>query len=136
MGQCSFNQEMMNRGSVKAKGKGWDNVLLTGRWSKGAGVTRMSRLSLHLSCLTGRKELVLSSLNGSKGPRRGRTIFPAITLQVPALWPTGAEERSGSDPRAGTFWPEPVLRTRAFHSRTDWSDRTDRTNGKRPSKHY
>ena len=32
---------------------------------------------------------------------------------------------------AGPFWPEPVLRTRALYLRTDWSDRTDRTSGKR-----
>ena len=57
-------------------------------------------------------------------------IFPATTLQIPALWPTGAGELSGSDSRVGTFWPEPVLRTRAFHLRTDWSDRT---NEKRPT---
>ena len=31
MGQCPFNREMVNRGSVKAKEKGWDNVLLTRR---------------------------------------------------------------------------------------------------------
>ena len=35
----------------------------------------------------------------------------------------GVGELSGSDPRAGPFWPEPVLRTRAFRLRTDWSDR-------------
>ena len=58
-------------------------------------------------------------------------IFPATTLQIPALWPTGSRELNGSDPRAGPIWPEPVLRTRAFHLRTDWSDRPDRTNGKR-----
>ena len=52
-------------------------------------------------------------------------IFPAITLQILALWPTAAGELSGSDPWAGPFWTEPVLRTRAFHLRTDWSDRTE-----------
>ena len=66
-----------------------------------------------------------------KGSIKARVyIFPATTSQVPALWPTEAGELSGSDPRAGTFWPEPVLRTRAFHLRSNWSDRTDRTNGK------
>ena len=49
-------------------------------------------------------------------------IFPTTTLQIPALWPTGAEELSGSDPWAGPLWPEPVLRTRAaFLLRTDRS---------------
>ena len=57
-------------------------------------------------------------------------IFPATTLEIPALWPTGAGELSGSDPRAGPFWPEPVLRTRAFHLKPDWLDGTDWTNGK------
>ena len=58
-------------------------------------------------------------------------IFPATTLQIPALWPTGAGELSSSDPWAGTFWPEPVLRTRVLHLRTDWSNQPDWTNGKR-----
>ena len=62
-----------------------------------------------------------------KGPRRART-----TLLSPALWPTGAGELSSSDPWAGPFRPEPVLRTRAFHLRSDWSDRTGRTYGKWP----
>ena len=35
---------------------------------------------------------------------------------------------------SGTFWPEPVVRTCAFHSRTDLSDRPDRINRKRPKK--
>ena len=61
-----------------------------------------------------------------------RVRFSATALQIPALWPTGAGELSGADPRAGPFWSEPVLRTRAFRLRTDWSDRTDRTNGERP----
>ena len=51
-------------------------------------------------------------------------IFPATILQLPALWPTGAGELSGSDPWAGPFWPELALKTRVFHLRTDWSDRT------------
>ena len=59
-------------------------------------------------------------------------IFPATTLQIPALFATGAGELSGSNQWAGPFWPEPILRTRAFHLRTDWSDWTDRTDGKRP----
>ena len=33
-----------------------------------------------------------------KRPRRARTFLPASTLHIPALWPTGAEELSGSDP--------------------------------------
>ena len=49
--------------------------------------------------------------------------------------PTGVRELSASDPRAVPFWPESVLRTRAIHLRTDWSDRTDLTNGKRPKYH-
>ena len=59
-------------------------------------------------------------------------IFHATIILISVLWPTGAGELSGSDPWAGPFWPEPVLRTRACHLRTDWSGRTDRTNGKRP----
>ena len=58
-----------------------------------------------------------------------RKCFPATTLQIPAFWPTGVGELSGSNPWAGTFWPEPVLRTRAFYLRTDWSDRPDRASG-------
>ena len=69
-----------------------------------------------------------------KAPRRARLHFPATTLQILALWPTGAGELNGSDPWAGPFSREPVLRTRAFHLSTDWSDRTDRTNGKRPKR--
>ena len=65
-----------------------------------------------------------------KGPRHARTILPALVLQIPELWPTGAGELSGSDPWAGQFWTEPVLRARAFHLRTNWFDRQDRTNGK------
>ena len=57
-------------------------------------------------------------------------IFPATTLPIPVLWPTGAGELSGSDPWVGPFWTELVLRTRAFHSRTDWSDRTGWINRK------
>ena len=62
----------------------------------------------------------------AKGPRHAFTDrFSATTLQIPALWPTGAGELNGSDACswAGSFWPEPVLRTCAFHLRTDWSDR-------------
>ena len=33
-----------------------------------------------------------------KGPGCAHTFFPATTLQIPALWPTGAGEPSGSDP--------------------------------------
>ena len=36
--------------------------------------------------------------------------------------------RSSSDPWAGSFCPEPVLRTRVFRF---WSDRADLANGKR-----
>ena len=43
-----------------------------------------------------RKELILASLNGKV--QGGVYIFPATTLQIPALWPTGAGELSGSDP--------------------------------------
>ena len=75
-------------------------------------------------------KLVLVSV---KGKFQGACVhFPATTLQIPALRPTEAGELSGSDPRAGPFWPEPVLRTRAFHLRTDWPGRTDWTNGERP----
>ena len=49
-------------------------------------------------------------------------IFPATTLQIPALWLTVAGELSGSDPWARPFWPEPVLITRAFYLRTGWGD--------------
>ena len=65
-----------------------------------------------------------------KDPRRAN-IFPATTLRIPALWPTGAGELSSSDTEE-PFWPEPVLRTRALQLITDWSDQPDRTNGKRP----
>ena len=44
-----------------------------------------------------------------------RVHFSLQTLQIPALWPTGAGELSGSDPWVGSFWTEPVLKTRAFH---------------------
>ena len=55
--------------------------------------------------LVGRKEMVLASLDGKS---KGRAcIFPATALQIPALWPSRAGELSGSDPRAGSFWPEP-----------------------------
>ena len=45
-------------------------------------------------------ELVLTSLNGKV--QSTCTIFPAITLQIPALLPTGAGKLSGSDPRLAT----------------------------------
>ena len=92
--------------------------------------TMHTKVAFHLSFLASRKELVLASLNGKSKARA--YVFPATTLQIPALWPTGAGELSGSDPWAGLFWPESVLRTRAFHSRADWSDRTDRTSGMWP----
>ena len=63
-----------------------------------------------LSGLAGRKELDLASLNGRSKARA--YIFPATTLQIPALWPIGAGELSGSDPLTGPFWAEPVLKTR------------------------
>ena len=57
-------------------------------------------------------------------------IFSATTLQIPrALWPTCAGKLSGSDPWPGSFWPETVLRARAFHSWTVWSDWSDQANG-------
>ena len=65
-----------------------------------------------------------ASLNGTV--QRARVHFPATSLQVPAFWPTGAGELSASDPRAGPFWTEPVLRTRAFRLKTDWSTEPDR----------
>ena len=49
---------------------------------------------------------------------------------ISLLWP---QRTSGSDPWAGSFWTEPVLRTLAFHLRTDWSDQPDGTIGKRPT---
>ena len=73
------------------------------------------------------KELVLNGLNGKV---QGTCVhFLATTLQIPVLWPTGAGELSGSDSRTESFWPEPVLRTHAFHLRTDGlvgPDRPDR----------
>ena len=33
-----------------------------------------------------------------KGPRRTHTFISATTLRIPALWPTGVGELSGSDP--------------------------------------
>ena len=73
------------------------------------------------------KELVLNGLNGKV---QGTCVhFLATTLQIPVLWPTGAGELSGSDSRTESFWPEPVLRTHAFHLRTDGLvglDRLDR----------
>ena len=32
------------------------------------------------------------------------TLFPATTIQIPALWKTEAGELSGSSPLAGSFW--------------------------------
>ena len=53
-----------------------------------------------------------------KGQYKTRAyIFLSTILQVPALCPTEARELSGSDPRVGSFWQEPVLRIRAFHLR-------------------
>ena len=57
---------------------------------------RFSKVAFHLSVLVGRKELVLASLNGKVQGARARV--PATTLQIPAFWPTGAGELSGSDP--------------------------------------
>ena len=55
-----------------------------------------TKVAFHLSVLAGRKELVLISLNGKV--QGARVHFPATTLQIPALWPTGAGELSGPDP--------------------------------------
>ena len=74
-----------------------------------------------------KKKLVLTSLNTLNGKVQGACMhFPATVLQIPALWPTGAGELSGSD-SAGSFWPEPVLRTYVFHLRADRSEQPDRT---------
>ena len=55
-----------------------------------------STIAFHLSVLAAVKELVLASLDEKiKG---ARVHFPATTLQIPALWPTGVGELSGSDP--------------------------------------
>ena len=61
------------------------------------GCDLVSLVAFHLSALAGRKELVLSSLNGKAEGARAH-FFPATTLQIPALWPTGAGELSDSDP--------------------------------------
>ena len=54
-----------------------------------------------------------------------RTFFPATTPNSRAL-----ADRSG---RTEQLWcmNTAILRTRAFHLRTNWSDQTDRTSGKR-----
>ena len=50
--------------------------------------------------------MVLASLNGKV---QGASVhFPATTLQISALWPTGAGELSGADPQAGLFCLEPT----------------------------
>ena len=59
-----------------------------------------------------------------KRPWRMRTFFQPQLSKA-----TGAGELSGSDPWAWSFWLE---LTRAFRLRTNWSDRPDQTNGKRP----
>ena len=83
----------------------------------------LSSLSVCPFYPTETNSLVLASLN--EKVQSARLHLSATTLQIPALWLTGAGELSGSDPWVGPFWPEPVLRTRAFHLRTDWSDRPD-----------
>ena len=53
-------------------------------------------------------------------------IFPATTLQIPALWPTGV----------GLINEQTILvRTSSENSCRDWSERPDRTNGKEPCRH-
>ena len=96
--------------------------------TQGNGNSGVFLLPVHLA---GRKELVLASLKGKV--QGARVHFPATTLQFPAIWPTGAQELSGSGSRAGAFWPESVLRTRVFHLRTRWFDRP---NGKGPKVSY
>ena len=61
-----------------------------------------------------------------------RTFFSSGNSVLLALWPTASGKLSGSDRLAGLFWPEPVLRSRAFYLITYWSNRPDRTNKKRP----
>ena len=50
------------------------------------------KVAFHFSVLAGQKELVLTSLSWKDQGARAY-IFPATTLQIPALWPTGAGER-------------------------------------------
>ena len=38
-------------------------------------------------------------------------------LQIPAIWPPGTGELSGSDGIVGPVWPEAVLRTRSFRKK-------------------
>ena len=76
-----------------------------------------TKFAVDLSVLTGRKELVVDSFNGKV--QDVRVFFPTTTLQIPAIWPTGAAKPSGSDPNTGPFWPEQVLRTCAFHLKID-----------------
>ena len=88
--------------------------------------TYSTQVASYLSVLAGRKELFQVCLNGKVQGARVHFSPPQLS-KFPR-----AGELSGSDPRAGPFWPEPVLRTRVFHLRTDWSGRTDRTNRKQP----
>ena len=57
--------------------------------------SNLTEVAFHLLVLPGRKELVLSILNGKV--QGARVHFAATTLQIPALWPTGAGELSRSD---------------------------------------
>ena len=85
------------------------------------------------SVLHGRPKRTASGQFKFLGKVQGaRVRLPATALQIPALWPTGAGELSGSDPQAGPFWPEPVLISRTFRLRIDRSESPDRTNGERP----
>ena len=72
---------------------------------------RKFALRLLSICWSGHPKRTGSGQFKWKGPRCARTFFDTT-------WPTGAGELSGSDP-AGPFRPEAVLRTRAFHLRTN-----------------
>ena len=98
---------------------GYDCVYCASSTGRRSAKVAAIKVAFHFSALAGRKELVLTSLNGRPRSTAHAHTFPATTLQIPALWPTGKGELSGSDPWAGPFWPEPVLRTRAFYLRTD-----------------
>ena len=67
-----------------------------------------------------------------KGPRHACTLFPPQLSKFPHFGQPEWENWAALIHEQGPFWPEPVLRTCAFHLRTDWSDRPDLTNGMRP----
>ena len=70
----------------------------------------LAKVAFHLSVVAGRKEVFLASLNGKVEGVRVQFLLPQL-YKFLGFQSIGVGELSASDSRAGSFWPESVLRT-------------------------